>query len=137
VEILSGKRLTLLAVILSAASIAGGIGVAATGDLRLPAADVARPGDAGAPDRAGASAEVALAKEAESGGDVAAALAHYRAATLLDPRLVDPRSPVFLGPGFEARLKDWIAAQKKGVVGDPRARSDAAYLFRRMYGGCG
>ena len=136
-EILSGKRLTLLAVLLSAASIAGGIGVAATGDLRLPKAVDAREGDAAPQDPSRVSAEIALAGEAERRGDVATALAHYRAASLLDPRIVDPRSPVFLGPGFEARLKQWIAAQKKGEAGGSRARSDAAYLFRRMYGGCG
>jgi hypothetical protein len=137
-EILSGRRLTTLAVLLVAASLAGAAGVAATGDLRLPPAEAARHGDAGAPDPVGANAETALAREAESGGDVAAALAHYRAAALLDPRVVDPRSPEFLGPAFEARLNRWIAAQKKGVpAGGSRARSDAAYLFRRMYGGCG
>ena len=136
-EIPTGRRLTLLAVLLSAVSIAGALGIAATGDLRLPSADAARSGDAGAQDPARVAAEVALAKEAEIGGDAAAALAHYRAAALLDPRIVDSRSPVFLGPGFEARLKYWIAAQKKDGIGSPRARSDAAYLFRRMYGGCG
>jgi hypothetical protein len=130
-------RLTYLAVLLAAASVAGAVGVAATGDLRLPPAVDARQGDAAPPDPARIEAGIALAGEAERRGDVAAALAHYRAASLLDPRVVDPRSPVFLGPGFEARLKSWIAAQKKGGVGDPQARSDAAYLFRRMYGGCG
>ena len=136
-EILSGRRLTILAVLLAAGSVACALGVAATGDLRLPAAEVARQGSAGEPDRAGASAEVALAKEAETGGDVPSALAHYRAAALLDPRIVDPRSPLFLGPAFETRLKTWIAAQKRGGVGADQVRSDAAYLFRRMYGGCG
>ena len=135
-EIPTGRRLTLLAVVLAAASIAGAAGVAATGDLRLPPAADARPGDAAA-DPARVSAEIALAKEAESVGDVAAALAHYRAAALLDPRVVDPRSPAFLGAGFESRLKGWIAAQKRGGAGGARARSDAAFLFRRMYGGCG
>ncbi len=130
-------RLTYLAVLLAAASIAGAVGVAATGGLRFPPAVDARRGDADAPDPARVSAEIALAGEASSAGDVAAALAHYRAAALLDPRVVDPRSPVFLGPGFEARLKRWIAAQKKGEAGGAQARSDAAYLFRRMYGGCG
>lgn len=136
-EILSGKRLTLLGVLLAAASLAGVLGVAATGDLRLPRAVDARRGDAAAPDPARASAWIALAGEAERHGDVATALARYRAAALLDPRIVDPRSPAFLGPGFEARLKNWIAAQKKGGAGGAQARSDAAYLFRRMYGGCG
>jgi hypothetical protein len=136
VKIFSGTRLTVLAVLLVAASLAGAVGVAATGDLGLPPVD-ARQGDAAPPDPARLEAEIALAGEAERHGDVAAALAHYRAASLLDPRVVDPRSPVFLGPAFEARLKEWIAAQKKGGAGGSRARSDAAYLFRRMYGGCG
>lgn len=128
--------MTLLAVLLAAASIAGAVGVAATGDLRLPPAIDARPGGAAA-DPARVSAEIAFAREAENEGNVAAALAHYRAAALLDPSVVDPRSPAFLGPVFEARLKTWIAAQKKGGAGGAQARSDAAYLFRRMYGGCG
>ncbi|MHB1038812.1 MAG: hypothetical protein ACYC34_00555 [Desulfobacteria bacterium] len=136
-EILSGKRLTLLTALLAAVSLAGALGVAATGDLRLPPAVDARRGDAAPADRARVDAEVARAAEAEGAGDVAAALAHYRAAALLDPRVVDPRSPVFLGPAFEARLKQWIAAQKNAGSGGAQARSDAAYLFRRMYGGCG
>ncbi len=136
-EILSGKRLTLLAGLLAAAAVAWAAGVAATGDLRLPSAVDIRQGDAAAPDTARVSAEIALAKDAENAEDAAAALAHYRAAALLDSRIVDPRSPAFLGPGFEARLKNWIAAQKKGGAGGAQARSDAAYLFRRMYGGCG
>ena len=136
-KIISGIRLTYLAVLLAAASAAGAVGVAATCDLRiLPAAD-ARRGDAAAPDPSRVAAEIALAGEAERQGDVGTALAHYRAASLLDPRVVDSRSPLFLGSGFEARLKKWIAAQKRGEAGGAQARSDAAYLFRRMYGGCG
>jgi len=130
-------RLTYLAVLLAAASVAGAVGVAATGDLRLPPAADARQGAASSRDPARVSAGIALAVEAERHGDVATALAHYRAASLLDPRIVDPRSPAFLGPAFEARLKTWIAAQKEGGAGGAQARSDAAYLFRRMYGGCG
>ena len=136
-EILSGKRMRLLAVLLAAASVAGAVGVAATGGLRVPRSADDRRGDASAPDPERASAEIALARESENAGNVAAALAHYRAAALLDPRLVDPRSPLFLGPGFEDRLKSWIAALKTGGDGDAQSRSDAAYLFRRMYGGCG
>jgi hypothetical protein len=45
--------------------------------------------------------------------------------------------PVFLGPEFAARLKNWIAAQRTAGAGVARARADAEYLFRRMYGGCG
>jgi len=137
VEILSGKRLTRLSALLAAASLAGAVGVAATGDLRLPpAADPARGGEA-AVDPARVRVEVSLAREAERTGDVPAALAHYRAAALLDPRLVDPHSPAFLGPAFEAWLKARIAEQRKGGAGPAQARSDAAFLFRRMYGGCG
>jgi hypothetical protein len=133
----AGKPLTVLAVLLAGASIAGAVGVAATGDLRLPPAVDAGRGDAASPDVARVAAEIALAGESEAAGDVAAALVHYRAAALLDPRVVDPRSPFFLGPGFETRLKNWISAQKTGGAGGAQARSDAAYLFRRMYGGCG
>jgi len=137
VKIFSGMGLTYLTVLLAAASVAGAVGVAATGDLRRPPSVDVRRGEAAPTDRARLSAEIALAGEAERHGDVATALTHYRAASLLDPRIVDPRSPVFLGPAFEARLKNWIAAQKEGGAGGAQARSDAAYLFRRMYGGCG
>lgn len=133
----TGKGLAYLAAVLAAGSIAGALGIAATGDLRLPSPVDARLGDAGTPDPARVSAEIALAGEAEHRGDVAKALAHYRAAAILDPRVVDSRSPVFLGTGFEVRLRSWIAAQNKGGAGGAQARSDAAYLFRRMYGGCG
>lgn len=136
-RIFTGRGLTYLAVLLATACVVGALGIAATGDLRLPSPVDARPGDAGKPDPARVSAEIALAGEAERRGDVAAALAHYRAAALVDPRIVDPRSPAFLGPGFESRLKGWIAAQNNGGAGSAQARSDAAYLFRRMYGGCG
>ena len=136
-KILSGGRLTILAVLLAAAAVAGSLGVAATGDLRRPSAVDPRQGGAAMPDPSRVSAEIALAGEAEAARDVAGALAHYRAAALLDPRVVDPRSAVFLGPGFEARLKKWIAAQKKGGGSGGQARSDAAFLFRCVYGGCG
>jgi hypothetical protein len=129
--------LTLLAVALAAASVAGAVGVAATGGLNLPAAVDAGQAGAAAQDPVRAAAEIALAGEAERAGDVPAALVHYRAASLLDPRVLDPRSPAFLGPAFEDRLKRWIAAQSSGGTGGSRGRSDAAYLFRRMYGGCG
>ena len=136
-EILSGRRLTIVAVLLGVSALAGALGVAVTGDMRLPPATDARQGGEAAPDPARVSAEIALAKDAEEAGDDGAALAHYRAAALLDPRIVDPRSPLFLGPGFEARLKKWAAGQGTVGKGGDQARSDAAYLFRRMYGGCG
>jgi hypothetical protein len=133
-----GRGLTVLAVFLAAASFAGAIGIAASGDLRVPAAEISRDGTGAGLDPAALSAEIARAREAESAGNVAAALAHYRAAALLDPRVVDPRSPEFLGPAFEGRLKGWIAGLKAGnVAGGGKALSDASFLFRRMYGGCG
>ena len=129
-------RLKYLAVLLAVVSVAAAVGAAATGDLRLPPATDAQPGDAAA-DPALVSAEISLARDAENAGNVEAALAHYRSAALIDPRIVDPRSPFFLGPAFEARLNRWIAELKKEGAGEAQARSDAAFLFRRMYGGCG
>ena len=132
------KGLPALAVILAAASLAGALGVAASGDLRLPSAEFSVQGAGAGTNPAAASEEVARALEAESAGNVAAALAHYRAAALLNPRVVDPRSPDFIGRAFEVRLKGWIAGLKAGkVAGGGKALSDASFLFRRMYGGCG
>jgi len=133
-----GGRLTVLAFVLAAAALAGALGVAVSGDLRLPPGEGSAKGAPPAPDLAAVSAEVALAREAESAGNVAAALAHYRAAAILDPRIVDTRSREFLGSAFEGRLKGWIAGLKAGdVPGGGTALSDASFLFRRMYGGCG
>lgn len=133
-----GGRLTVLAFVLAAGALAGAIGVAVSGDLRLPPGELSAQGAAPAPDPAAVSAEVAMARDAENAGNVAAALAHYRAAALLDPRIVDTRSRDFLGPAFEGRLKGWIAGLKAGKVpGGGKALSDASFLFRRMYGGCG
>jgi hypothetical protein len=135
---LAGGSLTVLAFLLAAGAVAAAIGVAATGDLRLPPAEAAAKGAAPGHDPAAVAAEVKRAREAEADGNVAAALAHYRAAALLDPRVVDRRSPEFLGPAFEVGLKKWIAGLKAGnVAGGGKALSDAAFLFRRMYGGCG
>ncbi|GAB4236616.1 MAG: hypothetical protein OHK0028_13610 [Deltaproteobacteria bacterium] len=134
---LDGRRLTRLSAVAAAACIAGAIGVAATGELRLPPAADAQAVGPAAFDPARVAAELALARDAESAGDVPGALAHYRAAALLDPRIVDPRAPVFLGPAFEAWLKTRVAEQRRGGAAPAQARSDAAYLFRRMYGGCG
>ena len=78
-RIFSGTRLTYLAVLLVAASLAGAAAVAATGDLRLPPAVDARQRDAAPPDPARLEAEIALAGEAERRGDVAAALAELAA----------------------------------------------------------
>jgi len=134
----TGRRLTCLAIVLAGASLAGALRLAVSGDFRTPAQEPPGGGAGIASDRGGASAEVALARNAEAGGDVASALSHYRAAAARNPRIVDPRSPEFLGPSFEARLKGWIRGLKAGEVpGGGKALSDAAFLFRRMYGGCG
>ena len=132
------RRLTVIALVLAAGSLAGALGVAVSGDLRLPAAEISTRGTGAGPDSAAVAREVALARDAESAGEVASALAHYRAAAVLDPRIVDTRSRDFLGPAFEGRLKGWIAGLKAGKVpGGGKALSDASFLFRRMYGGCG
>lgn len=137
-EIPAGKPLSVAAAVLAAASLAAALGVAVSGDLRLPPAESSPEGSGAAPDRAGSSSEVALARNADASGDIASALAHYRAAAIRNPRIVDPRSPEFLGPAFEARLKGWIVGLKRGELrGGGKALSDAAFLFRRMYGGCG
>ena len=128
----------MLAFVLAAGALAGALGVAVSGDLRLPPGELSARGAVPAPDPAAVSAEVAMARDAETAGNVAAALAHYRAAAVLDPRIVDTRSRDFLGPAFEVRLKGWIAGLKAGKVpGGGKALSDASFLFRRMYGGCG
>ena len=81
---------------------------------------------------------VAAALAAEEAGDVGEALSYYRAAAVLDPRCVDRLSPMFLGTGFEGKLKNWLADMRSGrITAGPSAAQDAAYLFRRMYGGCG
>ena len=134
----TGGRLTVLAFVLAAGALAGAIGVAVSGDLRLPAAEISAQGTGAGPDPVAVAREVALARDAEAAGEVGSALSRYRAAALLDPRIVDPRSREFLGPAFEARLKGWIAGLKAGTVpGGGKALSDASFLFRRMYGGCG
>jgi len=83
-------------------------------------------------------ARVALALSAETRGDVPSALAHYRAAVSSDPRCVDRRSPGFLGEAFEGKLRRWLSGLKSGrIAAGPAALSDASFIFRRMYGGCG
>ncbi len=162
---LSGKRLTVLgaALILLAAAAAVRVTVSAAprsaqatnapgatvGPLAAPRHGPAPPADAAAaaPGREAASGtgpalpaadHVALALSAEKRGELAAALAHYRAAVSADPRCVDRRSPAFLGPAFEEKLKGWIAGMKGGrIAAGPEAFEDASFIFRRMYGGCG
>jgi len=138
---LSGKRLTVLGAALIALAGAATVRVAVTGGFPGTGTKAAAPGTAaGAGTGAALSAadHMALALSAEKGGDVAAALSHYRAAVSSDPRCVDRRSPGFLGDAFEVKLKRWIAGMKSGrIAAGPAALSDASFIFRRMYGGCG
>lgn len=132
--LLSGRRLTALGLALISAAAVAAVRVALSGDLR--------PAEAGASAEDGATTAVddlvGRARSAESRGDVAEALARYRAAVSLRPQLADRRSAEFLGPRFEANLKGWVAGLKSGrIAGNAKALGDASYLFRRVYGGCG
>ena len=136
---LSGKRLTAVGAALIALAAAAAVRVAvpvAAGTAGRPTASAAAGGAPGATQSA--ADHVALARSAETRGDVAAALAHYRAAVASDPRCVDRRSPEFLGEAFEAKLGRWLSGMRSGrLAAGPAALEDASFLFRRMYGGCG
>ncbi len=141
---LSGNRLTILGAALIALAAAAAVRVAVSArppGAGLPAAPEsvsATVGVGGAGGALSADGHVARALSAERRGDLAGALAHYRAAVASDPRCVDRRSPGFLGDAFEAKLKGWIAGMKSGrIAAGPAARDDASFIFRRMYGGCG
>ncbi len=138
---LSGKRLTVLGAALIALAGAAAVRVAVSGGLGWTGTRASAPGTAavpGAREALSAGDHVALALSAEKSGDVATALSHYRAAVSADPRCVDRRSPGFLGDIFENKLRKWIAGMKSGrIAGGPEALSDASFIFRRMYGGCG
>ena len=157
---LSGKRLTVLGAALILVAAAAAVRVAVSrgpvgAGARVAGGTQAAPGTAagrGAGDAAAteaptgpqpaaassAAGHVALAVSAEKRGELAAALAHYRAAVSADPRCVDRRSPGFLGEAFELKLRLWIAGMKDGrIAAGPAALEDASFIFRRMYGGCG
>ena len=130
---LSGKRLTVVGAALIALAAAAAVRVGVSGGIAATATPASAPGAA-----LSAGDHVGLALSAEKRGDVAAALSHYRAAVSRDPRCVDRRSPGYLGEAFEAKLKKWIAGMKSGrIAAGPAALSDASFIFRRMYGGCG
>lgn len=130
-ELLTGKRLTALCLVLMALAAASAVVVAVSADRR----DVRETGPL-----AWFSAEEHLsqAKAAELKGDVTEALLHYREAVMQRPRIVDRRSPEFLGADFESKVMAWITELRKGgISAGPTALHDASFLFRRMYGGCG
>lgn len=132
---LSGKRLTAIASALMLLAAAAAVRLAVTGDSGAPPVASAAGGGPAGPS---IDEHLATARAAEEGGDVATALAHYRAAASLDPLCVDRRSATFLGPRFEENLRRWSADLRGGrMKADPQAVRDASYLFRRMYGGCG
>lgn len=130
-----GKGLTVLALLLAAASLGAAARVAAVGRFALPVSGEAAcsPDDA-----ARAQALLAKARDAEARGDLGAALSSYRAAVAADTRLADRKDARYLGAPFERRLDGWIAGLKGGRLrAGSSALSDASYLFRRIYGGCG
>ncbi len=137
--VLSGRRLTIVGAVLIALAAAAAARVVASGIATsgAPAAP-GGPATAGRGPALSAADHVALAAAAEARGDVGAALSHYRAAVASDPRCVDRRSPEFLGEAFEAKLGRWLSGLRSGrIAAGPAALSDASFLFRRMYGGCG
>jgi hypothetical protein len=133
--VLQGKGLTVLASLLAAGALAGAAGVASVGHFAVPLSGEAA---CTADDAARAAAMLSAAHDSEGRGDVAGALSAYRAAVAADARLADRKDPRFLGEAFERRLNEWIAGLKSGrIPAGTSAQSDASYLFRRMYGGCG
>ncbi|GAB4369990.1 MAG: hypothetical protein Kow00128_16680 [Deltaproteobacteria bacterium] len=132
---ISGKRLTAIASALMLLAAGGAVRLLLSGALRpAPAPAVVEGGESAS----SIDAHLAAARAAETRGDVAGALAHYREAASLDPLCVDRNSSRFLGPGFEEKLRRWSADLRSGrMKAAPAALRDASYLFRRMYGGCG
>ena len=130
-DCLSGKRLTALAVALIGLAAAAAVGVAVTADPR-------EGRETGSPAGLSADEHLSRARAAEQNGDVTEALVHYREAVRRRPRIVDRRSPEFLGADFEGKVRTWVAELRNGgISAGPTALPDASYLFRRMYGGCG
>ncbi|MBM2828131.1 MAG: hypothetical protein HW408_663 [Actinobacteria bacterium] len=128
---LTGKRLTALGVVLIALAAAAAVFVAVS-------ADPLEVREAGLPDGPSADEHLSRARAAEIKGDVTEALVHYREAVMRRPRIVDRRSPEFLGADFEVKVRTWISELRKGgISAAPAALRDASFLFRRMYGGCG
>lgn len=132
--LLTGKWLSALAAALIALSAAAAVRIALSEGLGSGNAEIS----VSPVDPLSAEDHLERARAAEGKTDVASALAHYRAAVARKPQLVDRKSPEFLGPAFERKLKDWVAELKRGKIeAGPAALPDASYLFRRMYGGCG
>jgi hypothetical protein len=130
---LSGRPLTAAALLLAAvAALAGG---------RYALRAAAHPAAAGEGERLSPAAVDAIlgeARAAEGRGDVASALSAYRRAVEARPALLDRTSSAWLGAAFGERLNGWVAAMKAGTLRTAgRAGEDAAFLFRRLNGGCG
>lgn len=78
------------------------------------------------------------AEALEGKGDIPASLRLYRKAISLNPALCDPMSSQFLGKGFEERLNLWIKELKNGDMENRTgALENAAFIFRKLNGGCG
>lgn len=131
---MTGRNLTVAASAAALVCVALAVRIFVSGEVRLPS-DCSDPAAS-----AKVSAEAALvrAKAAEGAGDTEAAIAAYREAVRSNPRLADRRSPEFLGSAFEAKVRIWTGPAKAGAgPRSARAKDDAAFIFRRMYGGCG
>jgi hypothetical protein len=133
--VLHGRKLTGLTAVLAVLSLAGAGRVAAIGrfSLSVDGDSACRTQDAGF-----SQSLLMKAREAEARGDVGAALSQYRAAVVADTRLADRTDSRYLGSAFEHRLDAWVKDLKAGRLhAGPAALSDASFLFRRIYGGCG
>ncbi len=130
-ELLTGKRLTVLCLALMALASVAAVVVAVSSEQR-------EARETGPHTGVSADEHLSRARAAELRGDVTEALLHYREAVMQRPRIVDRRSPEFLGADFESKVRMWISELRKGgISAGPTALQDASFLFRRMYGGCG
>ncbi len=143
-ESLRGRRLTILSLGLIVLAGVAAMAIVVSGGLRPRVAAGSPSGGApsggtGDPAQGGTPRErVEMALAAEQRGEVATAIHYYREAVAMDPRCVDRKSPEFLGLAFEEKLKGWVLAFRRGEFREgPEAARDVAFLFRRMYGGCG
>lgn len=81
---------------------------------------------------------VSRAIHLESSGRVQEALAYYKSAIDRRPSLCDPKSKDFLGKNFESKVNRWIRELKTGAIENrDEALRNAAYIFRKLNGGCG
>jgi hypothetical protein len=81
---------------------------------------------------------VSTAVNLEVSGNIQEALTYYREAIDRKPSLCDPKSGDFLGRDFEEKINRWIRGLKNGDIENRKgALENAAYIFRKLNGGCG